>query len=542
MHPEFEIESVKEKFTILFGVNLSEVTPLFERKCMFQRTGLNKYTADQYVAKLTKIGCLCYLEQELDGFPVMEPIIEEPSTKEFNTTIPDKSDKNLCPKCQSSNINHEQCLDCGMIFEKYRKLTSISKSGTFVTKDVQSEDNIDTLEHMKRAVRIIKYVTIYLLIVFTADNYIQDNKQTIRLLLDRDFEIGIFPYIIGHIGLVFGCYFLALAKGRSGLWGLLSLASLPGLGVLLLLPNKNVNTLVRPVNKTKIFAIAMILISVYWALANYNKSIEESKFIDSSVVLREQRHEYPIATFDIDSELYKSELNELDEFLDKGFVLLSENDYRSSQVAEIANTMFSETTRLFIWMNYQQYLQYRNGEHGSDYLEQKNITKLQTAVFKKIKNAIETLGSAELFKVYEDWFLGTNIRGEKYELFEKFNKELFDTKGFFIRLPIVDDDALSPPEFSFENIQLPKFSNVKLSINGDILLFNFSDYRLPAVNKMLAIAFYYRTYKRYSLKERKQVDRYFLVQVQISPDFPNKYLHSEFSVFKSVDIFPLMAR
>lgn len=375
-----------------------------------------------------------------------------------------------------------------------------------------------------------------MLIVFTADNYIEDNSGELQYIVDEGFGLGIIPYILGHIGLVFGCYYLSLAKGRSGGWALLGFGSLPGLGVLLLLPDKHETS---SEFKTKIFAVLMILLSIYWVVDYSNKSLAMEQYLTENVILKEQRNEYPSLQQDTDPELYSSEIIELNRYLDRGFELLSKYDYRSRDVNVIAERMFSESTRLFIWVNYQQYLQYRNGERGIDYLHRENISKIQNNFYKQVKRKVTQVNLSGLSRKFTDWFYGYNPYLEKeYAFMGTFSGEISSIREKLFELRALNKGEVKSPEFSFENIKLPKFSNVKSSIQGDIIVFDFSSHNLPLMDKPLAIALFYRVYKRYSVTERKEVDQYFPVQVQISPDFPNKYLAGDLSVFKPVDIAP----
>ncbi|VAX11051.1 hypothetical protein MNBD_GAMMA25-2252 [hydrothermal vent metagenome] len=537
--PEFEVKTVKQNIAQIFGVHHSEVSPLFEGKSIFQRSGLNKFTANQYFDKFKRMGALCSIELEADILPVNEPddinqpIIKQPIIKEQ-----DKIDKSLCPKCQSSNINSEQCPDCGIYLEKFRKIASMSANAESVSKD-DDHDEVDgsSLEQMQKAIIIIRYVIIYFLIVFTVDNFIRDYEEKLRYIIGTGLDISVIPYILGHIGLVYGCYFLALAKGRSGIWGGLGLASLPGLSVLLLLPNRYAS---NSDSKAKLFAITMIVLSAFWVTNYVNKIAEKSKFIDESIALRGQRHEYPSTVYDTNPDVFMSEIDELGQFLDKGFELLSKYDYRGRQVAAIADVMFAETIRLFIWANYQRYLQYRNGERGTDYLQDKNITHFQIELFKTIKKRVEDVGFPGLFYAYEAWFIGSDFKADGYDFLAIFNGALFESQRKYLRLPLTDKDRLAPPEFSFENIDLSMYSNVKVSTEEDIILFDLSEHTFPATHKTLAIAYYYKVYRQYDVSKRKQVDRYLLMAVQISPDFPNKYIDGYYSVFKPVDIYPLL--
>ena len=546
----FDIQAVKEDIAKLFGVEVDEVTPLFNGSTLFQRTGLNKFTVNQYSEKLTRIGAHCYIDENTTSEIQDSLNIATASSPDIHTQAAIRqsvSELNLCPKCHSENINSDQCLDCGVYFEKLK--TFIPTEPTSQVQDAHNtafdDEDSDYLENMQKAIRVIKYVTIYLLAVFTVDNYFMANQQSLQYIVGPNTNIGVLPYLLGHLGLVWGCYYLALAKRRSGLWGGMGLASLPGLSVLLLLPNRDGT---HSNGKTQLFSVAMILLSIYWISGFFINTSAQNHFYEESLLLREGRNEYPSVTFDEDANLFESEIEELNAFLDRGFKLLNEHDYVSNPVSAIADTMFSETMRLFIWADYQQYLQYRNGEQGADYLDRENIERAKIAIVKRIRKDVIDTNQFGVEQAYTQWFLIMNYTG-KYLFLNELNRDLMKNRMKLFRLHTFtakgEDKKLIPPEFSFEHIEKSVFghssSKMKMLIQDDIMLFDFSLLGLEKHEKSLAIASFYRVYKQYSISERKKVDRYFLVQVQISPDFPNKYLGGDFSAFKTNgDFNPLL--
>jgi len=511
--PEFELEAVKEDLTKLFEAQLSDVGSLFNGECIFQRSGLNKFTADQYSEKFKRIGAMCHVVQDSD-----------------------KSNFNLCPKCHSSNINTEQCLDCGIYLKKIKltRSTCIDNSATTSSGD----NEVKHFQDMHKATTIIKFVIIYLLFIFTADNFLQDNKHNFRYIVGTGFEFGVYPYILGNIGLAYGCYFLALAKGRSGIWGVSGLASLPGLSILLLLSNTRSPNQILPDGKTKIFAISLLLLSAYWA-TNYIKLYGVySQFIEKSVILREQRHEYPVNIFDSDPDLYLKEIEELEVFLDEGFNLLSTRDFKYAQISAIAETMFSETSRLFIWIHYQQYLKYKNGNTNIDLLNKTKFTDIQKIVFVKIQNAVRAADLDALNQLFEQWFLIYDAQSKGFDFLSNFYRGFYELEKKIIYSQMRNNRMSDPVDFSFEALALPSFPGIKVVIEGDKILFDFSEHAFPATNKTLVIASFYQPYNTYSGARRNPKTKYRLAIVQISPNFPNKYFStSSIGVFKGFGLF-----
>lgn len=537
--PKFDLAAVNQNLAVLFNLDPTEVLPLFEGKAIFNRSGLNKFTADQYAVSFKGVGALCHIELELDKQdeqalikPEKSKTVLPVSTVTSTPNVASKIPPHICPKCQSSNLNSGQCLDCGIYIEKF--LNNAARDSAEVSNNASAKEIADQrLGYMQKAIQAIKYVTVYMLVVFTLDNILEDNNEALVYIIDSDFYIGLLPYVLGHFGLAVACYYIALAKGLSAKWSVLGLASLPGLGIVLLLPDKNKS---EPENKTKLFAITIILLSVYWVTNAINLYAVKNSYFEESLTLRQQRHEYPSETMDIDDSIFKNELAELEKFLDKGFDIISDYNLRSHEESAIANMLFSETMRLFIWINYQQYIQYHNGQKGIEYLRHKNISNIQIDIFKIILERVKSEDSSNLNRAFTAWFKGHNHYIDGYEFLVTFYQEYFKIHDELRGLSNAGAEEHKPPYFSFDTIELPRFSVVQATAKDDMLFLDFSKSKLPVKNKKVVIAFYYKVYKRH----KNDKENFIIKQVQISPDFPNKYLGGELSVFRGVDIFPLL--
>ncbi len=77
--------------------------------------------AAKYIKALEACGAIAYL-QEQENIPEagglsLEPIQGEQQTQQMNQTEPEPA---VCPKCGSSNIQSDECLDCGIYISKYQ--------------------------------------------------------------------------------------------------------------------------------------------------------------------------------------------------------------------------------------------------------------------------------------------------------------------------------------------------------------------------------------------------------------------------------------
>ncbi|MFV1982048.1 MAG: hypothetical protein ACC657_00790 [Thiohalomonadales bacterium] len=542
------IESVINKIAALFDISPSEVTPIFDGTKQFQRCGLNEFTAKYYVKKFKKIGAVCLLK------PDKETKLASIKTNTITTTQPIQTvtNKNSCPKCQSLNIDTEKCFDCGIYFEKYNSRMSqtskndqINISQQVIRDDDDNDEHQEILEYKSKAIRIIKYAAFYLIAIFTLDNYTDSNREALRFVIGPDFDVGFFPYLLGNIALAWGSYYLALVKGRSGYWGLLGLISLPGLCVLLLLTDKNkISSKID--TKVQAFSYFIIILSIIWAANILFLTGDESAYIAKGLALREQRHEYPETEFDSESKLFHQEINELNRYLDEGFTLLLENNFDHSQINRIGDAMFSETIRLFIWINYQRYLQFRNGGSGAAFLETESIKQQQIKIFTKIQDAVRKVSQTSFNKSFSKWFTGGSDTDYKEIMsYAVFFKEEFQVRQIIRELTLMKELPFDPPEFYFDDIKLPTFTKAlvdKMVVEDDKLLFTFSTNAFQLSGKTLVLGYFYDVYQVYDINEGGKVDRYFLQTVQLTADFPSYLIFGDIGVFDLRNTAPLIDR
>ncbi len=530
----YSTETVINNIASLFGIQATEVAPIFTGTKRFQRAGLNEFTAKSYVRKFKKIGAICYLQ------PDNSLITASTQNDTIAESKPNKAvlNKTICPKCHSENIDSEKCLDCGIYIGKYNSMNSQSID----YNDADDSDDYEKIENKNKATRIIKYAVFYLIAVFTLDNYTNNNWESLRYVLGSDFTVGFIPYLVGNIALAFGCYYLALAKSRVGYWGLLGLVSVPGLCLLLLLSDKQkISSKVD--YKTQLFSYVIIIISIIWAANMLFLNGGELVYITKGAALREQRHEYPLTEYDSDSKLYYSEIKELNNYLDEGFTLLSENEFNHAEVIKIGDTMFSETVRLFIWINYQRYMQLRNGGSGADFLESKNVERQQVKMFKKIQAGVLNVSKIGLNKSFGKWFTGDLDEGYKEMMtFTDFFSDVFKLRRYLQGHTRMKSLPFEPPNFIFDEIKLPKFKTIlvdKMIVEDDKLVFTFSNKAQRFAGKTYALGYFYEVEQRLDRKSGNMINQYSLKVVQLSADFPIYIVFGDTGVFNYEVIGPL---
>ena len=131
-----------------------------------------------------------------------------------------------------------------------------SQGSTIASVDIEDDVDQEILEFKRKAITIIKFTIYYLIAVFTLDSYTDSHRQALKYIIDPNFKVHFIFYVIGNLALAYGCYYLALAKGRSRYWGLCGLTGLPGLAVILLLADEN-NKSSRVNSKIQVLAYAM---------------------------------------------------------------------------------------------------------------------------------------------------------------------------------------------------------------------------------------------------------------------------------------------
>ncbi|MEE8239867.1 MAG: hypothetical protein V3R16_01250 [Nitrospirales bacterium] len=105
-------ESVQKKFRALFKLDAQRVAELFSGNPVVIKKGLTREAADQYFARLERIGAISAIEPMEEAQPVSAPDAqgEQNDKGEF-----------ACPKCGFQQPPVEECARCGIIIRKFKK-------------------------------------------------------------------------------------------------------------------------------------------------------------------------------------------------------------------------------------------------------------------------------------------------------------------------------------------------------------------------------------------------------------------------------------
>ncbi len=551
--------AVRDKFARLFGVGIEDVEEIFTGRDMFFKKNLNRLTANQYRDAFAKIGAVFQLNEQTelnktqpeDHDIVSEAMETDSREKKAEPQEDQNPDMAACPKCGHRQARKHECEACGIFFSKYEKMqerknhekieTIKDKFETAGDEDVNYEETREMPE-AKKARFNLQVGTIILLFVFVFDSFVKG----------RGLDIGIMPYIIPHYFLVRGSFLIAILKGYPALTGLLGCASLFGISVLLLLPDRTAEDQPYKLDIGKFVAIVMMLVSLYWA-GNYfirlgQGTIKKNAFFDTRQELKAGRNIYPSMIFDSSPETFDAEFQQMESFITEGFTILAECSYRTDTAEKIAGSIFEELAALFIWIKYQQFLHAMEYKDLPEHLYEDNIDCVKLGFKKLIDGMLEKCGGLErnpgIAKAYGAWIHGcpdwdftiggtANI-GTKHS--QRLNRLLFGIKDV-----LRDRSLISSMNENHEgNYRLPEVGTLPKDLiaeakqNGNIMEYRLAGRLGEMSGRKLIMVYFPRPYKQFG--KLKYYDEF----VCIGGDLPNIYMHSNFSVFHAWDMLGVM--
>jgi len=571
--PHLEKSAVQLNIAKLFHVDESEVAPLFNDECRFERGQLDEYTARSYEALFLRAGAIGEISADTPSFtPPKNAIDTRPQTT--TAKIPEKTKESThCPKCQSTQTNEHQCLECGIYFAKYLAAQALhrplhhhptaAETPTPVSPHPQPRDDstprnsyeahnkareliaqasastmnhhdtLDPIEQLllaekapakdlsQKANRWLKWSSIAIVATVIADRYLQGGSLTGQV------GIGSFPLLFAHLGLLRGCFLLARVKGLEVYMGLLGLFSLAGLSILLLLPNHNGRE--NPITNKKIaFAAVCCGLFIYWLGGSLITGNNTRSFFEAAEQLANGRIEYPIRERQASHNVYLSEQQEMQDFLATTLHRLATTNYRPDDISNISQRMFAELSRYEIWRNYQRYLHITEKQTLPRALD-KEFTRSDRRFFSEyLQEHITHSSHARLSAAHSDWMLATTPEKTPDGLvrFDIFVNSIYENfrSAYLQKIATQDQDAPPISELHTEDIVIPTYKNTNTRVFDTYVEYTAGHGMLKKTP--FALGFYLEPY----LNKRKQ-RHYHPKMIIISPEFPAKYISGPAAVF-----------
>lgn len=208
-------------------------------------------------------------------------------------------------------------------------------------------------------------------------------------------DLGYFPYLISFVTLCLGLSKLSELKGYPKWLGALGMSGLFGLGILLILPDKNHDRKISLISQQSLFSVFCIAVGFYSATQFMASSEEVGSYLSRQVELPKGRNEYPSAIAQNELSIYQSEWDELNSYVDEGLALLKQGGFRSRDIANIAGVMTSSAEQFFIWINYQRYINEKNKNDLSKVLSLDLEKQWKTNYWTKLDHFIAEPGLPE---------------------------------------------------------------------------------------------------------------------------------------------------
>ncbi|WLQ14453.1 hypothetical protein O5O45_00695 [Hahella aquimaris] len=520
----------------LFQTDPAELASLFSGEAIFRREGLNEFTAKSYQQQFARVGAIGAVREQADR-TAASPATTDASNKAPVTLTPKtqgaqpKTDiRPRCPKCQSLNIDATQCLDCGIILEKYRQMQERLQNPQPQPIPVQAEPfRLEEADReQKRAAKWLSWAGLILTIVFVSDSYL----LKINFLYSAGIDLGYIPFFIGHLVLLRGCILYAESKGYSMLVGLLGLFSLAGLSILMLLPDHRRDKS-GVTGKHLATAGACILVCVVWLVGFFNKLHDMSEIANGAQLLSAGRHEYPTPVLDSATDIYEREQKEMQAYLETSLKTIKDGSFRPSEITTLADVMFGALARYEAWRNYQRYRHVVEQQPlptplESDWTKQ-NQTLFATLLYKNIDREKQR----RLYTEKQNWLVGANP-DQVSPFWDKFSRYLFDVLSDYMaahrnalyRQPFNKDKNAPPPVITLDlrEMNLRDYAKLHKEVTVDTITYSATLGQLS--HTPLTVAFYLEPYTQRFGKQGVLTKG-----VVISPDFPSKYLYGHFNVF-----------
>jgi len=415
----YSAEQVLKNISRLFDLEDQDIKPLLEKKIVFIKSGLDEFTAKEYVTTLTRAGLKVNLSQDTHTAKIHDVgTMREAATKdavhrksvvEQVSPAQELSNNKRCKKCNSPITNEIKCDSCGVYFDKLKQ--------TLDNKTINDSEPVKELsERYKIARFLLKLGALTLTVSFIVDNYLTD----LIFVEHSGFDMGQLPYLFGHVVLSAGSYMYAVAKGVSWVLRYISVFSIVGLSIILFFDKHEGEVNGKEQLKIKAMSLVVIVISVLWFYDTKQTDLEMDQFYQLVEHASGSRSNYPHGIDDDITVAVPAALSNLYEVVDSGFILLIEYDLNPDKVSEIANTMLDEAASYVYWLNYQRYLYYSINKSLPEVMSTKSISATTKDIFNYIDTKYKISEKSDDMPVrfnsdYHDWQFGFSRYGAHAE-------------------------------------------------------------------------------------------------------------------------------
>lgn len=357
---------VSKKIQKRFSVTVEIADSLLSGKTSFKKNNLNKITALQYHQVLNNLGLITKIQAS------------DSVTRQKN-----------------NNIQQTKIDQTSIIAKEDNTKNSISSSTLTITKNSG-----------KSLGKFIRYGALIFIGSVIADEFLRD----VVYLDTYGFNLGHLSYAIGYILMAIGTYSFARENNYKLPTRALSLLSFVGLAVLLLI--KSPDKTQTPLN-VKILAVFVLFFTAYWSLQISNNQQSLKFLMEFSHNLNNGRSIYPSKDAYIDTITFDNEIIELKDYIVMAFDLLSNHDLSIENELSISNSIYYETTKLFMWVRYQDLLHTTQDRRNSYTLNQSHIDASRQELINLIETNMAMDLSQRVKNVHSQWFFANNTFDQK---------------------------------------------------------------------------------------------------------------------------------
>lgn len=537
MSPEAKPATVKLGLAKLFSVDPKEIDPLLNGKAVFIREPIPEFTARKYQEKFRKLGAIGYLSESKAGALLKANEMDSVRLAQGENVLSDAKrnlmDTDCCPKCQAKNIDQGQCSSCGIYVEKYR---ARMRPNPVVEQAEEEADVIeDTSEERRSGIRWISLSVTALYALIFLDSQISD----FVIGFNPFGGLGVFPYILVHFALVYGCIQYATAKGYNPLLGFIGMFSLAGLSVLLVAKDRDIRFNANSF-KQWVFALFCIGYSVYWSVNQFVEYQRVSAVLASVQGLSSGREVYPSDSGQQNDLHYSREHDELHAYLKETLELLKQKQFSVKKQAQIAEMVMQSIAQYELWKDYQTYLLSNEGLVLPDSLNRKRRRKDGEDMMRLLRSYFDFNGEPSAAKtIIKGWFIGDfSPFSDEPEPWYKINNYLnkFDMEFLIsIREEIYEhEEGVGAYELNFtDKKDYPVDPAYKVTMGKTTVRIDFKNG--PYRNRFIKLGYY-------PLFEEKYSKRRFagIYKVMIDTDVPLKKVTPRYNGLEFIPIPELM--